>query len=105
MGGLDYYIQLANQRGAMLWDAIKASNGYYWSKITDDKYKSRINVIFRIMDKNLELEDNFIREAGKVGIVQIKGHAFNTGIRISMYNAMPIEGVAFLTQFMREFQK
>ena len=104
-GGLDYYIQLANQRGAMLWDAIKASNGYYWSKITDDKYKSRINVIFRIMDKNLELEDTFIREAGNVGIVQIKGHTFNAGIRISMYNAMPISGVAYLTQFMREFQK
>lgn len=53
MGGLEYYIQLANQRGRMLWDFINSSNGYYWSKITDDKYKSRINVIFRIQDKNL----------------------------------------------------
>jgi len=37
--------------------------------------------------------------------VQIKGHTFNPGVRISMYNAMPIEGVAYLTQFMREFMK
>jgi phosphoserine aminotransferase len=44
-------------------------------------------------------------EAGKVGIVQIKGHSFCPGIRISMYNAMPVEGVAHLTAFMRNFMK
>jgi len=37
--------------------------------------------------------------------VQIRGHTFNPGIRISMYNSMPIAGVQFLTNFMREFMK
>lgn len=105
MGGLNYYIQLANQRGALLWDFINSTNGYYASKITDVPFRSRINVIFRICGKNLEMEETFIREAGKAGIAQIKGHTFNAGIRISMYNAMPIEGVAYLTQFMRRFME
>jgi phosphoserine aminotransferase len=104
MGGLDYYIQLANQRGAVLWDFINGSNGYYKSKITDVNYQSRINVIFRIQGGNTEMEKTFIREAEKAGIVQITGHSFNPGVRISMYNSMPIEGVAYLTQFMRLFQ-
>ena len=103
MGGLEYYIQLANQRSRMLWDFIHASKGYYKSKLTDPKYFSRVNVIFRIQGGNLELEKTFIREAEKAGIVQITGHTFNPGIRISMYNSMPIEGVAYLTEFMRRF--
>jgi phosphoserine aminotransferase len=44
-------------------------------------------------------------EAKKVGIVQIKGHYFCPGIRISMYNAMPIEGVSYLIAFMRDFME
>ena len=104
-GGLDYYIQLANQRGKMLWDYIESTNGYYSSKITDKAYRSRINVIFRICGGNTEMEETFIREALKAGITQIRGHTFNPGVRISMYNAMPIEGVAYLTQFMRVFME
>ena len=61
------------------------------------------NIIFRILGGNKELEETFIQEAGKVGIVQIKAHVFNPGIRASMYNAMPVEGTLFLTDFMRRF--
>lgn len=102
-GGLAYYTHIANQRGMLLWTMIDQSNGYYKSKITDKNYRSRINVIFRIQGGNKELEETFIREAGKVGITQIRGHSYNPGIRISMYNAMPVEGVVYLTNFMREF--
>lgn len=42
-------------------------------------------------------------EAAKAGIVQIRGHTFNPGIRVSMYNAMPVEGTIYLTQFMKYF--
>jgi len=104
MGGLEYYIQLANARGKMLWDCLKESNGFYKSKLTDPKYHSRINVIFRIKGGDTELEKTFIREAGKAGIIQIVGHTFNPGVRISMYNSMPIEGVGYLVDFMRRFQ-
>ena len=62
-------------------------------------------MILRICGGNSELEETFIREALKAGITQIRGHTFNPGIRVSMYNAMPIEGVAYLTQFMRVFMR
>jgi phosphoserine aminotransferase len=63
MGGIEYYIQLANQRGKLLWDFVESTNGYFWSKITDKKYRSRINVIMRIQDKNEAMEAKFIEEA------------------------------------------
>jgi len=69
MGGIEYYIQLANQRGKMLWDYIDLSNGYYRSKVNDIPYRSRINVIFRICGGNIEMEETFITEAKKAGIV------------------------------------
>lgn len=84
---------------------MESSNGYYASKITDKKFRSRVNVIFRIQGGNKELEETFMAEAKKAGIIQIRGHYFNPGVRISMYNAMPIEGVAFLCDFMRRFMK
>lgn len=104
MGGLDYYKQLAKQRAGLLWEVVDASNGFYKSKITDHPYRSNMNVIFRIRGGNKDMEELFIAEAKKVGIVQIRGHTFNPGVRISMYNAMPLVGVEFLCDFMRKFQ-
>jgi len=103
MGGLEHYTRLATERADLLWGAIKASNGFYKSKITDDAYKSRVNVIFRIAGGNTKLEEKFMEEAKKAGIVQIRGHYFNPGIRISMYNAMPVAGVHYLLSFMNYF--
>jgi phosphoserine aminotransferase len=105
MGGLEYYINIAQQRSDLLWSTIDNSNGFYKSKITDNRFRSRINVIFRIAGGDKQLEQLFIKEAEKVGIVQITGHTFNPGVRISMYNAMPVEGVVYLTEFMRRFQQ
>jgi len=87
----------------MLWNFIDNSNGYYKTKLTEKIWRSRINIIFRVQGGDAKLEEQFMAEAGKVGIVQIKGHSFFAGIRISMYNAMPVEGVAHLTSFMRVF--
>jgi len=68
-GGLSRYIDLANQRSAMLWTFIDNSNGYYKSKISETKWRSRINVIFNIQGGDTALEELFISEAKKVGIV------------------------------------
>lgn len=62
-GGLDYYIMLANQRAMLLWDFIDKSEGYYASKVSDVKSRSRVNVIFRIQGGNAGLEEAFIKEA------------------------------------------
>lgn len=105
MGGLEYYIMAANQRAEMLWNIIDNSSGYYKSNLTDKAYRSRTNVIFRICEGDKDREAKFIKEAADVGIVQILGHGFNPGVRICMYNAMPLEGVHYLTNFMRLFMK
>lgn len=85
----------------MLWDAIDGSDGYYSSKLTQKSIRSRVNIIFRVQGGNEKLEAKFIEEAGKFAITQIKGHTFCPGIRISMYNAMPVDGVSHLVEFMR----
>ena len=61
-----------------------------------------MNVTFITGDKNLD--DKFIKEANKVGIVNIKGHRTVGGMRASIYNAMPIEGVKYLVEFMKRFE-
>lgn len=58
---------------------------------------------FRIVH-NPQLEELLIQEAEKVKIINIKGHYTNPGIRISMYNAMPIQGVECLCNLLRRFQ-
>ena len=63
-----------------------------------------MNVIMRLNGGKKELEELFIKEAKEAGIVQIKGHPFNPGVRISMYNSMPIEGVEYLCEFMNNFE-
>lgn len=68
-GGLEHYIDLANQRGNMLWDFIDNSNGYYKSKLVSKHVRSRINVIFRIQGGNEKLEAEFMKEAKEWGII------------------------------------
>jgi phosphoserine aminotransferase len=52
-----------------------------------------------------ELDDKFIKEAELAGIVNIKGHKLVGGMRASIYNAMPVEGVESLINFMKKFEK
>jgi phosphoserine aminotransferase len=102
MGGLRKYDRDAEIKSKMLYEVIDQSGGYYVNK-TDPKYRSRINVNFRI-EKNVKLEEKLIADAEKEKIINIRGHFSNPGIRISMYNAMPIEGVECLCKFLRTFQ-
>jgi phosphoserine aminotransferase len=105
MGGLDYYKLLANQRSSMLWNFVDDSDGFYHSKWQDKEFRSRTNAIFRINGGDVEAEAQFIDEARKAGIVNIKAHYANPGIRISMYNSMQMQGISYLTNFMRLFKK
>ena len=91
----------------MLYAAIDNSNGYYINKI-DPKYRSRINVLFSIGEHDggyTDLEKKFFTEATAVGLQQLKGLPVYGGVRVSMYNAMPIEGVERLIDFMQTFQQ
>lgn len=87
----------------MLYDLLDKSGGYYVNR-TDPTFRSRINVNFRI-EGNRSLEKKLIAEAEKYKIINIAGHYTNPGIRISMYNAMPVAGVVALCHFLVKFQK
>jgi len=87
----------------MLYDLIDNSMGYYINR-TEKKFRSRMNVNFRI-EGDLSLEAKLVEEAGRVNIVHIKGHPTNPGIRVSMYNAMPVAGVVHLCHFLERFMK
>ena len=54
---------------------------------------------------NAELDAKFVKEAGANGLVSLKGHRLVGGMRASIYNAMPVEGVKALIEFMKKFEK
>jgi len=86
----------------MLWDVIDNSNGFYNSK-TAKEFRSRVNVCFRVKEADKNLEVKFMADAEALKMINTGGHPANPGIRISMYNAMPVEGVRALCKFMKEF--
>lgn len=100
-GGLEHYNREAQVRSTMLYDLIDGSNGYYTNR-TEKRFRSRVNVVFRI-EGDKSLEKKFIEEAAKNKIINIQGHATNPGIRISMYNAMPVAGVVHFCHFAERF--
>jgi phosphoserine aminotransferase len=64
--------------------------------------RSIMNIPFRLKDDTLDEE--FLKQAKAHGLTQLKGHRSVGGMRASIYNAMPVEGVRVLVQFMRDFE-
>lgn len=87
----------------MIYDAIDNSDGYY-SNPVEPKYRSRTNIPFRVK-KDEKLETKFLNEAAALGLIELKGHRSVGGCRASCYNAMPIEGVETLVNFMKKFRE
>ena len=79
---------------------IENSSGYYKNPV-DKASRSPMNVVWRLPSE--DLEKKFIEEAGKEGLSGLKGHRSVGGCRASIYNAMPVEGVQALTDFMKTF--
>ena len=69
------------------------------------EFRSNMNVTWRIRGNNEELEKKFIDEAKKLGMSSLKGHRSVGGLRASIYNAFPMEGVDALVSFMKDFEK
>jgi phosphoserine aminotransferase len=67
------------------------------------EYRSNMNVTWRLPTE--ELEAQFVAEAKKLGMSSLKGHRSVGGIRASIYNAFPMEGVDALVSFMKDFEK
>ena len=100
-GGLAAMEELNKEKAKLLYNAIDES-ALYLNKVSP-RDRSFMNVPFRL--RNRDLEPLFVSEAEKRGLTNLKGHWSVGGIRASIYNAMPLEGVKALIDFMREFEK
>ena len=101
MGGLEA-IQAHNEAKAkILYDYLDGSSLFRGT--VEKKDRSLMNVPFVIGDKDMEAK--FVKEADAAGLKNLKGHRSVGGMRASIYNAMPIEGVQALVGFMEEFEK
>lgn len=101
-GGLAKMQANAVERSQMLYNYIDSSEGYYSNKV-DAKYRSRINIPFRVCEDEA-LEAKFLAEATQANLIDLKGHRSVGGCRASLYNAMPLAGVNALIDFMTQFK-
>ncbi|MDR0737067.1 MAG: 3-phosphoserine/phosphohydroxythreonine transaminase [Zoogloeaceae bacterium] len=99
-GGLARMAALSREKSARVYAAIDNSAGFYRNPV-ENECRSRMNVPFNLPTPELEAE--FVRASEAAGFMGLKGHKSVGGIRASLYNAMPVEGVAALVDFMREF--
>jgi phosphoserine aminotransferase len=94
--------ELNRQKAKLLYDVIDASHGFYQGHAQPD-VRSLMNVTFRLPSP--ELEKKFVAEAEQHDLYTLKGHRSVGGMRASIYNAMPLEGVITLHDFMQDFVK
>ena len=100
-GGLAEVEKRNIAKAQLLYDCLDRS-GFYSSPV-EKSDRSRMNVPFKLKDE--ALDGTFLKGAEERGMVQLKGHRSVGGMRASIYNAMPVEGVQRLVDYMREFEK
>ncbi len=101
IGGLEAMAERNRKKAEMLYDYLDNSKMFKGTVVAEDR--SLMNVPF-VTDSD-ELNAKFVKEATEAGFVNLKGHRTVGGMRASIYNAMPIEGVEKLIAFMEEFEK
>jgi len=100
-GGLEAISMINHRKASALYNAIDTSD--FYTNPVDPDCRSWMNVPFTLADP--ELDATFLDEAKQAGLASLKGHRSVGGMRASIYNAMPEEGVAALIDFMAEFEK
>ena len=100
-GGLEAMKEYNEKKAKILYDFLDSSRLFHGT--VEKEYRSLMNVPF--VTGNSELDAKFIQEAKEAGFENLKGHRTVGGMRASIYNAMPIEGVEALTAFMKKFEK
>ncbi len=101
MGGLEAIKAKNIEKANLLYNYLDSSDLFTGTVVKEDR--SLMNVPFVTGDDKLDAK--FVAEAKKAGIENIKGHRSVGGMRASIYNAMPLEGVQYLVDFMKEFEK
>lgn len=100
-GGLVAIEKRNIEKSDLLYDYLD-STGFYRNAVSKD-CRSRMNVQFSLQDASLD--QAFLDSAQENGLLQLKGHRATGGMRASIYNAMPVEGINALVEFMREFER
>ena len=101
MGGLSVMKERNEKKAKLLYDFLDQSKLFHGTVVPADR--SLMNVPFVTGDK--EMDAKFVKEAADNGLVNLKGHRTVGGMRASIYNAMPYEGVEKLVEFMDDFEK
>lgn len=99
-GGIAAMERNAAEKSGILYETIDQSGGYYHCPV-DATCRSHMNVVFRLPSD--ALEQQFLKEAEKLDLMNLKGHRSVGGCRASIYNAMPASSVEMLSSFMRDF--
>lgn len=101
LGGLEAMKQRNEKKAKILYDFLDESKLFHGT--VEKKDRSLMNVPF--VTGNTELDAKFVKEAEEAGFVNLKGHRTVGGMRASIYNAMPVEGVEKLVAFMKKFEQ
>ena len=101
IGGLEKINEINKEKAQILYDFL--DNSKMFNGTVEKEVRSLMNVPF-VTDSD-ELNAKFIKEATEAGFVNLKGHRSVGGMRASIYNAMPIEGVEKLVEFMAKFEE
>ena len=99
-GGLEVMAQINQKKSQLLYEYIDNSDLY--KNPVSKKYRSWVNIPFILKDNTLD--PIFLSQAEKSGLYNLKGHRTVGGMRASVYNAMPVEGVEMLITFMKDFE-
>jgi phosphoserine aminotransferase len=102
IGGVKAMEKMNREKAKILYDVIDGSGGFYKGHAREDS-RSLMNVTFTMASP--DLEEKMVAEGLKRDLVGLKGHRSVGGMRASIYNAMPLDGIKALAEFMKEFQE
>jgi phosphoserine aminotransferase len=102
VGGIAAIEQENKAKADLLYGTIAGMSEFFRCPVREDS-RSIMNVVFRLPDE--DLEKKFVADGLAAGFGGLKGHRSVGGIRVSMYNAMPLKGIQELTKFMKDFAK
>jgi len=107
LGGVEAIGKLNREKAKLFYDYLDSSNLFY--SPVQKEFRSLMNIPFVTTEqdeaKKTEIETRFVKEAAAAGLINLAGHRLVGGMRASIYNAMPIEGVKELISFMDKFKK
>ena len=101
IGGLANMQKINEAKAKVLYDYLDGQD--FYNNPVEHRYRSTMNVTFT--SSNPDMDKKFCAEAAEAGFVNLKGHRLVGGMRASIYNAMPSEGIDKLVDFMEKFRK